>query len=55
MKQGAAGANVPPYQTASEGMRPVENKDQAPSGAFDHAGNTPQLKRSHGARSSDAS
>ena len=45
------GANIPPHQTANEGMRPKEtNEDHIPAreGYF-----TPELKRTNVARSGD--
>ncbi len=54
MKQeNGVGANIPPHQTANEGMRPKEtNEDHIPAreGYF-----TPELKRTNVARSGDAS
>jgi hypothetical protein len=48
----AAGPNTlkPEDRTAGEGMRPIENKDQAPSGALDHGGQHPAMQRSRFAR-----
>ncbi len=54
MKQeNGVGANIPPHQTAHEGMRPnTSNEDHIPAreGYF-----TPELKRTKVARSGDAS
>lgn len=40
----------PESRTADEGMRPIENKDAAPSGALDHAGHHPAMQRAKFAR-----
>jgi hypothetical protein len=54
MKQQAqTGANIPPHQTANEGMQVNETQEDhipAKEGYF-----TPELKRTHVARSGDAS
>jgi len=54
MKQeNGVGANIPPHQTANEGMRLKEtNEDHIPAR---EGFNTPELKRSRVARSGDAS
>jgi hypothetical protein len=40
----------PDDRTPKEGMHPIENKDQAPSGALDHGGQHPAMQRSKFAR-----
>ena len=40
----------PEDRTAHEGMHPVENEREAPSGALDHAGQHPAMQRAKFAR-----
>ena len=51
MKQAAEpDTKKPEDRTPNKGMNPVENKDQAPSGALDHGGQHPAMQRSKFAR-----
>ena len=56
MKQGAGSeTQVPPHQTAREGMHPHPDPQASDATRGAEAGLTPQLKRSKVARSGDAS
>lgn len=56
MKQEAgAQKNIPPHQTAREGMKPAPDPHMSDATRGAEAGFTPQLKRSRVARSGDAS
>lgn len=52
-KRAGPAAHIPEHRTAREGMNPHGNDEAPPSGALDHGGNTPALKRAHGVRRSD--
>jgi hypothetical protein len=52
-KEAGSETHIPEHRTADEGMKPLPNKDIAPSGALNAEGNTPVLSRSHGVRTSD--
>jgi hypothetical protein len=54
-READAGANIPPHQTAHEGMRPANDSMTNDPGRAAEAAFTPQFKRSHVARSGDAS
>ncbi len=54
-REAGAGSNIPSHQTSNEGMRPANDSlTDDPTRAAD-AGFTPQMKRSHVARSGDGS
>lgn len=56
MKQQAGEqSQVPPHQTAHDGMRPADEPQAGAAPRDTEAGFTPQLKRSRVARSGDAS
>jgi hypothetical protein len=51
MKTESDAANAKPDdRTAHDGLHPIENRDQAPSGALDHGGALPAMQRSKFAR-----
>lgn len=54
-RQAGPGANIPPHQTAHEGMRPANDSLTNDTTRAAEAGFTPQMKRSHVARSGDGS
>lgn len=54
-REAGAGTHIPPHQTAHEGMRPANDSLTNDPTRAAEAGFTPQLKRSHVARSGDAS
>ena len=54
-REAGVGANIPPHQTAHEGMRPANDPEMSDAARGREAGFTPQLKRSKVARSGDAS
>lgn len=54
-RETGATANIPPHQTAHEGMRPANDPQMSDAELGRDAGFTPQMKRSGVARSGDAS
>jgi hypothetical protein len=50
LKADAPEPQRPETRRADEGMQPIENEEQAASGALDHAGQHPAMQRSKFAR-----